>query len=387
MPNLDAAWRRLFAGSTPKTRRGFGIDGESIDDIKRAPAQVLASLSTQLVSRGGYRFCGLRPFIVEKKNGKKRVICVPTVRDRLAQRAILQFLSKDDKCRLVNNVSFGFIPGKGVRLAAERACALRATYRFAYKTDISAFFDTLERVKLAREVRAVVRHRSLWPILERVISCEIEESRTSVLREIARQGIRTGSGVRQGMPLSPLFANIYLRAFDKAVERRGYHLVRYADDLIFLANSEAECIDIHGFVVVELASLGLTVPAIGAGSKTQIFPPNHSAEFLGVDLAPMNTSYVLRVAQPQIKNACDKLINACDPAVVRQNNRTLAEVQQNLSAIQAGYLEAYRFTNNKIELERFLDSTRRKAISKLVLTITGLDLQKLDEEKRRFLGA
>ena len=47
-------------------------------------------------------------------------------------------------------------------------------------------------------------------------------------------------GTMQGGPLSPLLANILLDDFDKELESRGLHFVRYADDfLVFTKTSEA----------------------------------------------------------------------------------------------------------------------------------------------------
>ncbi len=48
----------------------------------------------------------------------------------------------------------------------------------------------------------------------------------------------TTKGVPQGGPLSPLLSNIYLNEFDKEMERRGNHFVRYADDCVLLFKSE-----------------------------------------------------------------------------------------------------------------------------------------------------
>ena len=38
---------------------------------------------------GHYKFSNLRPVLLKKRNGKDRLICIPTVRDRVVQRAIL----------------------------------------------------------------------------------------------------------------------------------------------------------------------------------------------------------------------------------------------------------------------------------------------------------
>lgn len=43
----------------------------------------------------------------------------------------------------------------------------------------------------------------------------------------------------QGGPLSPLLSNIYLDDLDKELEKRGLPFVRYADDFVIFAKTEA----------------------------------------------------------------------------------------------------------------------------------------------------
>ena len=45
-------------------------------------------------------------------------------------------------------------------------------------------------------------------------------------------------GTMQGGPLSPLLANILLDDFDKELEKRGLHFVRYADDFLVFTKTE-----------------------------------------------------------------------------------------------------------------------------------------------------
>ena len=52
-------------------------------------------------------------------------------------------------------------------------------------------------------------------------------------------------GIIQGSPLSPLLANIYLHPFDKAMNRAGIRMVRYADDLLLLCRSEGRASSTH----------------------------------------------------------------------------------------------------------------------------------------------
>ena len=50
--------------------------------------------------------------------------------------------------------------------------------------------------------------------------------------------MKTEEGSPQGGPLSPLLANVYLNEFDQEYERRGVPVIRYADDIVLLCQSE-----------------------------------------------------------------------------------------------------------------------------------------------------
>ena len=84
-------------------------------------------------------------------------------------------------------------------------------------------------------------------------------------------------GVIQGSPLSPLLANIYLHPFDKAMNRAGIRMVRYADDLLLLCRSEGRARHALQHAQKQLAMLKLELNP----KKTQIADFNTGIEFLG----------------------------------------------------------------------------------------------------------
>ena len=45
-------------------------------------------------------------------------------------------------------------------------------------------------------------------------------------------------GLPQGLPVSPVLANLYLDVFDKALLQRGLKLVRFADDFLILCKEQ-----------------------------------------------------------------------------------------------------------------------------------------------------
>lgn len=84
-------------------------------------------------------------------------------------------------------------------------------------------------------------------------------------------------GIVQGSPLSPLLANIYLHPFDKAMNRAGIRMVRYADDLLLLCRSEGRARLALQHAQKQLATLKLELNP----KKTQIADFNTGIEFLG----------------------------------------------------------------------------------------------------------
>jgi retron-type reverse transcriptase len=56
----------------------------------------------------------------------------------------------------------------------------------------------------------------------------------------ALRGPWTRAGASQGAVISPLLANVYLHQVDLGLTRQGYHLVRYADDVLICCRRKKE---------------------------------------------------------------------------------------------------------------------------------------------------
>ena len=84
-------------------------------------------------------------------------------------------------------------------------------------------------------------------------------------------------GIIQGSPLSPLLANLYLHAFDKAMTRTGIRMVRYADDLLLLCRSEGRAQQALNHAQKRLATLKLQLNP----KKTNITHFDNGIQFLG----------------------------------------------------------------------------------------------------------
>lgn len=388
---LNDAWRRLYTQSRVRSRDGFGVDGESINRFKEKENNNISVLSAQ-VRKGEYQFSALTAYLVPKpRKTDVRVICVPTVRDRIVQRALLDFLT--DKymvgkkaAKLANPISFGFIKHRTVKAAVGLACSLRAQHPWVYKTDITAFFDRVKREDLRASIKRHVTEKSLHPLLLAAMDCEVDDAKTSVMKALKRKKIKKGRGVRQGMPLSPLFANLLMVEFDRAVRKKKIKAVRYADDLIFFGSSMAQCMEYHEFCKQRLAKLELEVPEPGENSKTQVFEPQQMADFLGVGIALIGTGYYPVVTEDQLARIRDRFLALGQISELVKRRITLSTLGGVLDSTVEGYLNTYQFCHNESEVLNRLSDFRDKAVKTLFKDGLKVDLGKLGSDARLFLG-
>lgn len=132
-----------------------GAAGTDRETARQFAANLDSNLD-QIVKRlheGSYGFSGLRPVFIEKPgSNKERVICIPTVRDRLVQRTIVEYFVSSKRLPIRNSSSFGFVRGLGTSDAIARAVELRSVYDWCLKTDIESFFDQIPRPLLKQRV-------------------------------------------------------------------------------------------------------------------------------------------------------------------------------------------------------------------------------------------
>jgi hypothetical protein len=84
-------------------------------------------------------------------------------------------------------------------------------------------------------------------------------------------------GTPQGGVISPWLANLVLDDLDKALERRGYRHVRYADDFVVLCATREEAVQAGLFVEEVLGQLKLSLHE----TKTRLTDFREGFDFLG----------------------------------------------------------------------------------------------------------
>lgn len=382
---LFKTWKKLYADAKPSSRDTVGSDGESINTFEAEESRRLRMLRNDLRSRQ-FSFEPLRAVLVPKSNGRDRLICVPTVKDRIVQRALADHISDKYRAKLANAISYGFIRKRNVHDAVRAAIAMRESNPWAFKTDITSFFDQIQREDVSRAIKREIRDSSLHQILMSATNCEIQPTTPGYARRIRALGIKPGLGVRQGMPLSPLFANLVLLNFDRKLIKSGYKAIRYADDLIFFCSSRAECEAISEHCKALLRDLKLTVPSLSEGSKSVIYAPNDAAEFLGLSLTLINNKYTLTLHATQRERIRQEILSLSSIEELLTRKLTLATVLPVVRAKVNGFLDAYSICADYDDLTRELHDLERKVLRRIYEDQLYIDLSRLNKKTHTFLG-
>jgi len=259
---LHRAWRQVRASGG-----GPGMDGESIRAFESDLEVKLAELGQEL-EKGTHRPRGVRRVFVPKPKGGLRPLAIWTLRDRVAQRAVYNYLEPTFESQFLD-CSHGFRPGRSVQTAVDAVLTGRdAGLRWVLDADIKDCFDDIRPDLLMRLVRQQVRDKVILRLLTAWLQARILNAR----------GQARAAGTAQGGVLSPLLCNVYLHPFDEALTGQGLRLVRYADDLVVLCRRRREAQAARQVVQRQLGRLHLKLNP----HKTQVVHFDEGFKFLGV---------------------------------------------------------------------------------------------------------
>jgi RNA-directed DNA polymerase len=233
-----------------------------------------------------------------------------------------------------------------------------------------------------------LRGSSLESLIFKVIDCEVKT--TAENREkLRKQNLTAGLGIRQGMPLSPLLANLALAEFDKHVEHRRIGMVRYADDLVLFFRTKEEAEEGRRYIKLLLATFQLSIPEIENGSKTKIVSRSDTLEFLGREIVFLGStnSFVARVGNKQIGKIKERLTDEFSFKKRSTDGRNLQDTVVDLSKSIAAYLGIYRDAFNYPQLEEELRGSGRAIVAAIFQDLFGYEsLRSLTFEGKKFLG-
>jgi group II intron reverse transcriptase/maturase len=206
-----------------------GVDGETWGHYGEALGSNLADLATRL-KQGAYRPSPVRRVYIPKADGRQRPIGVPTLEDKIVQRAVVEVLNAIYEQDFVG-FSYGFRPGRSQHQALDAlAVGLdRRNVNWMLDADIRGFFDAVDHGWMVKFIEHRIGDRRVVRLIQKWLSAGVLEDGTWTPSE---------TGTVQGGSISPLLANLYLHyVFDLWVQkwrttqtRAQVIVVRYADD-------------------------------------------------------------------------------------------------------------------------------------------------------------
>ena len=257
--HIDMEWLREAYRRTRKDA-AVGVDGVTARDYEAALERNLASLLARFKS-GRYRAPAVRRVHIPKAGTreKTRPIGVPTLEDKILQRAVLMALEPIYEQDFLS-CSYGFRPGRSAHQALE------ALWRglmdigggWVIDLDIENFFDTVERAHLRCFLGQRVRDGVIQRAVGKWLNAGVMEGGEVWYPE---------QGTPQGGVLSPLLANIYLHEvldgwFEREVKPRlrgDARVVRFADDAVLVFAQEADARRVLEVLPKRLGRFGLTL--------------------------------------------------------------------------------------------------------------------------------
>lgn len=167
--NLYAAWRKVRAN-----RGAGGVDAVSLKDFEKNLHDNLQELSRNLLN-DTYQPLPARFVQVMKANGKMRELGILTIRDRVAQRGVLDAIEPKFEL-LMKDCNFAFRQGRNLEMAIQQILVSRANgFWWTVEADITDYFGSINREILLRDVRRVVSDEKILHLIELWLNAGILE--------------------------------------------------------------------------------------------------------------------------------------------------------------------------------------------------------------------
>lgn len=206
-----------------------GVDGITSEIFDSKFNENIEELAEE-VRTGKYKSADLQGIIIPKSESKIRALAIPTIKDRVLQRAVTQVLG-DSIDHLLEENSFAYRKGLS-RAGAARAIneAHKNGFNFVLESDIQSFFDNVNWELLLKKIEILYDGDPVSGLLKQWIEAPVSFEGTRIKRT---------KGLPQGAAISPLLANLYLDEFDEALQD-NFKLIRYSDGFIILCKTKVE---------------------------------------------------------------------------------------------------------------------------------------------------
>lgn len=260
---------------TARSSRYSGIDGLQLNDITATSSRILEQVREELMA--------LKPIdpilevTIPKKDGSDRAIFIYTVKDRIKAEAIYRVVEPIFEEHL-SPFLFSY-RSSHPHWAAVKSVARRYKKYYGEDTvlisDVSDYFGSIDLNVLRQKLYSL-------GLDERVIKLMDLFLESSILS--GRKITHPKKGIILGLPISVLFANLYLSDVDQHVGKRVALYRRVGDDFILFDKDREKILAMKEYILKETKRLKLTIKE----EKTKIIKSNEPFKFLGYSFSDGN---------------------------------------------------------------------------------------------------
>ena len=323
-----------------KNRGAAGIDGQSVDDFTQNLEKELSQLLLELKEKR-YQAQPVKRVEIDKDDGGKRLLGIPTVRDRIVQQCLSTIMTPIFDPHF-HPSSYGYRVGRSCHQAISKATLFIRRYnkRHVVDMDLSKCFDMLDHELILTFVRKRITDGSILALIKQFLSSGVMVGSRFESSEL---------GSPQGGVISPLLSNIYLDEFDQEMMKRKHRIVRYADDILIFCTSTSGA---DNALKVARHILEVTLKLKVNELKTHIAHSDKGIKFLGVIIGSNYTG----IQEKKLKNFKVKV----KQLTKRNGAGNLATVLKRLNPVLRGFVNYFRIANMSSTLQRLAAWLRRR---------------------------
>ena len=321
---LEIGWEKV------KSNAGScGVDGITVETFAKDSERRLLAVK-EYIKQGSYQPKPIkRVYIPKAGSSGKRPLGIPTVTDRCVQAALKLVIEPIFERGFAAN-SYGFRPGRGCKDALrEVERLLQEGNCHVVDVDIKGYFDNIPHAPLMELVKDRIADGKVLGLIEKFL-------KQGVLEEGVITDPETGSP--QGGIISPLLANIYLDPLDKLLEQLGLQSIRYADDIIVLAESA----EVARRALVEIGKWMKKAGLQLHPEKTRVVDMTGTDawfEFLGYRFKRSKKGKLLKLVRPKSKQ---KLRGSIRKLTKRCNGQSMEVIISTINPKLRGWYEYFK---------------------------------------------
>ena len=357
--HIDQEWMHR-AWSLTRKDGATGVDGVTAAEYERDLEANLSDLLNRIKS-GSYRAPPVRRHYIPKADGRRRPLGIPTLEDKVAQRAIVMILEPIFEADFLP-CSYGFRPGRSAHgaLSDLRDGLAVEGLRWVIDADVEAYFDMIDHRRLREFLDLRIKDGVIRRMIDKWLKAGVLDS--GVLQ-------RPETGTPQGGVISPILSNFFLHhvldawMMETVRPKVGaFRLVRYADDFVIALESRRDGERVLAALDKRLAEHGLTLhptktrqvdfrPKAGGHGSSNRF------DFLGFTHLwgkSRKGRWVVRqfTAKERFARAVKSVWNWCK----EHRHMPLGDQCRHLAGVIRGHCAYYGLTGNGKRLSRFRDA-------------------------------